>query len=298
MRIVLVALVVGVAASVVANMATTVYLHRALAHRALMLRAPAAHAFRFVIWVSTGIRPRQWVAVHRKHHAFTDVEGDPHSPVLHGWVKVQMLNVAMYRKEAKNPRTVERYARDLPPTILDRLFYDHALVGLGVGVASLVLLFGWQVGLLAAFVHVNMYLGGSAAVNAIGHHFGRRPYDNNAGNLQWLAFVTAGEGLHNNHHAKPTSAKLAHRWFEVDPGWGLIKSLTWLRLAKLRVMTGATNASAQRVGEQLPVDEVVEERVDVAGPGIAVVDVVGVLPDIACEHGVRAVLQRQIGVPR
>jgi len=247
MRIVLVALVVGVAASVVANMATTVYLHRALAHRALMLRAPAAHAFRFVIWVSTGIRPRQWVAVHRKHHAFTDVEGDPHSPVLHGWVKVQMLNVAMYRKEAKNPRTVERYARDLPPTILDRLFYDHALVGLGVGVASLVLLFGWQVGLLAAFVHVNMYLGGSAAVNAIGHHFGRRPYDNNAGNLQWLAFVTAGEGLHNNHHAKPTSAKLAHRWFEVDPGWGLIKSLTWLRLAKLRVMTSATNASAPGV---------------------------------------------------
>ena len=67
-------------------------------------------------------------------------------------------------------------------------------------------------------MHVNLYLGGSAAVNAIGHHFGRRPYDNNAGNLQWLAFLTAGEGLHNNHHAAPTSAKLAHRWFEIDPG--------------------------------------------------------------------------------
>ena len=98
---------------------------------------------------------------------------------------------------------------------------------------------GWQVGLLAAFVHVNVYLAGSAAVNAIGHHFGRRPYDNNAGNLQWLAFVTAGEGLHNNHHAKPTSAKLSHRWFEIDPGWWLIKTLTWLRLARLRVMSGA-----------------------------------------------------------
>ena len=69
------------------------------------------------------------------------------------------------------------------------------------------------------FVHVNLYLGGSAAVNAIGHHFGRRPYDNCAGNLQWLAFLTAGEGLHNNHHAAPTSAKLAHRWYEIDPGW-------------------------------------------------------------------------------
>ena len=100
-------------------------------------------------------------------------------------------------------------------------------------------MFGWQVGLLAAFVHVNLYLGGSAAVNAIGHHFGRRPYDNTAGNLQWLAFVTAGEGLHNNHHAAPTSAKLAHRWFEIDPGWYVIKVLTWLRLAKVRLADAA-----------------------------------------------------------
>ncbi len=197
-----------------------------------------------MIWVTTGIRPRQWVAVHRKHHAFTDVEGDPHSPVLNGWVKVQMLNVAMYRREANNPRTIERYAKDLPPTRLDRVLYDHALIGLAIGVASLCLLFGWQIGLVAAFAHVNIYLGGSAAVNAIGHHFGRRPYDNNAGNLQWLAFVTAGEGLHNNHHAKPTSAKLSHRWFEIDPGWWLIKTLTWVRLAKLRVMTSAAAGKA------------------------------------------------------
>jgi stearoyl-CoA desaturase (Delta-9 desaturase) len=243
MRTVLVALLVGVTVSLIANMATTVYLHRALAHRALTVRPPAAHAFRFVVWVTTGIRPRQWVAVHRKHHAFTDVEGDPHSPVLHGWVKVQLMNVAMYRREARNERTVSRYARDLPPTRLDRLLYDHALVGLGLGVAALCAVFGWQIGLLAVFVHVNVYLAGSAAVNAIGHHFGRRPYENNAGNLQWLAFVTAGEGLHNNHHAKPTAAKLSHRWFEIDPGWWLIRTLTWLRLARLRVMSGAGRRS-------------------------------------------------------
>jgi len=244
MRTLLLALVVGVALSVAANFATTVYLHRALSHRALTLRAPAAHAFRAFLWVSTGIRPRQWVAVHRKHHAFTDVEGDPHSPVLHGWVKVQVLNLAMYRREARNPRTIERYAKDLPATRLDRVLYDRALVGLAVGVAVLCAIFGWKVGLLAAFIHLNVYIGGSAAVNAIGHHFGRRPYDNNAGNLQWLAFVTAGEGLHNNHHAKPSSAKLSHRWYEIDPGWWLIKALTWTRLAKVRVMTGAANGFA------------------------------------------------------
>ena len=297
MRTVLVALIVGTTVSMIAFMATTVYLHRALAHRALALRAVAAHGFRFVIWVTTGIRPRQWVAVHRKHHAFTDVEGDPHSPVLNGWVKVQLMNVAMYRREARNPRTVQRYARDVPPTRLDRMFYDHALVGLGLGVVVLCAVVGWQVGLLAAFVHVNLYLAGSAAVNAIGHHFGRRPYDNNAGNLQWLALVTAGEGLHNNHHAKPTAAKLSHRWFEIDPGWWVIRGLLWLRLAKMRVMSpvfcGAPNRRLlERLLQQLPVDQVVEERIDVVRASVAVVDVVGVLPHVARQHGVGAVLQR------
>ena len=131
LQIVLLALVVGAGVSLLANVATTVYLHRALSHRALTLHPAAAQVFRAVMWVTTGIRPRQWVAVHRKHHAFTDVEGDPHSPVLHGWVKVQMMNVAMYRREARNPETLARYAKDLPPTTADRLFYDHALLGLG-----------------------------------------------------------------------------------------------------------------------------------------------------------------------
>jgi stearoyl-CoA desaturase (delta-9 desaturase) len=99
----------------------------------------------------------------------------------------------------------------------------------------LVVVFGPTIGLLAAFVHVNVYLGGSAAVNAIGHHFGRRPYPNGAGNLQWLAFLTAGEGLHNNHHAAPTSAKLSHRWFEIDPGWWVVRFLLITRLAKVRL---------------------------------------------------------------
>ena len=236
LRIVLEALVIGLCVTLLANVATTVYLHRALSHRALTLHPFTTQVFRFLTWITTGIRPRQWVAVHRKHHAFTDVEGDPHSPVLHGWLKVQMLNVAMYKAEANNPQTIAKYAKDLPPTWADRWFYDRAWLGLGLGIAFLVVVFGWQVGLLAAFVHVNLYLGGSAAVNAIAHHFGRKPYDNTAGNLQWLAFLTAGEGLHNNHHAAPTSAKLAHRWFEIDPGWYVIKLLTWFRLAKTRTL--------------------------------------------------------------
>ena len=236
MRTVLLAIVVGVLITQLANVCTTVYLHRALSHRALTIRKPVEQVFRLLVWVTTGIRVRQWVAVHRKHHAFTDVAGDPHSPVLHGWWQVQTKNLVMYRREARNRDTVAKYAKDLPASALDRCLYDHALLGLSIGVALLIVTFGWQVGLLAAFVHVNYYLGGSAAVNAIGHHFGRRRYDNTATNLQWLALLTAGEGLHNNHHAAPTSAKLSHRWYEIDPGWLVIKPLMWLRLAKVRLV--------------------------------------------------------------
>lgn len=231
----LTAVAVGLGVSLVANVATTVYLHRALSHRALTLSPGVAWVFRLVVWVTTGIRPRQWVAVHRKHHAYTDVEGDPHSPVLLGWVRVQIANVALYRREARNPDTLARYAKDLPADRFDRLFFDRALLGLGVGIGALMILLGPLTGALAAFVHLNLYLGGSAAVNAIGHHFGRRPYPNSAGNLQWLAFLTAGEGLHNNHHAAPTSARLSHRWFEIDPGWWVIRTLSVMRLAKVRL---------------------------------------------------------------
>ena len=123
----------------------------------------------------------------------------------------------------------------MPATRADRWFYDHALFGLAIGIGILVVVFGPVIGLLAAFVHVNIYLGGSAAVNAVAHHFGRRPYPNRAGNLQWLALITAGEGLHNNHHAAPTSARLSHRWFEIDPGWWVIRTLMLCRLAKVRL---------------------------------------------------------------
>lgn len=232
---ILVTLVAGLVVTVLANIATTVYLHRAMSHRALSLSPVAAFGFRFFIWVATGIRPRQWVAVHRKHHAFTDIDGDPHSPVLLGWKTVQKKNVALYRRCVNDPSTLQRYAKDMPPTRMDRVLFDRTILGLTIGITSLCLVFGLWVGLAAAFVHVNLYLGGSAAVNAIGHHFGRRPYDNGAGNLQWLAFLTAGEGLHNNHHAAPTSARLAHRWYEIDYGWWVIKVLTWTRLARVRL---------------------------------------------------------------
>jgi stearoyl-CoA desaturase (delta-9 desaturase) len=242
----LIALVTGFVLAQLGTLATTIYLHRGLSHRALILRPSAAWVFRIVIWLTTGIRPRQWVAVHRKHHAHTDVAGDPHSPKLLGWTRVQLGNVGLYRAVANDPAQVRRYARDLPPDRWDRWFLDRAWLGLGIGIALLVAVLGPWAGLLAAGVHTVLYLQLNAAVNAVTHTFGSRPHDNGATNLQWLALLTAGEGLHNNHHAVATSAKLAFRRGEIDPAWPVIALLRRLRLATVRQVgpVGAGTAAA------------------------------------------------------
>jgi stearoyl-CoA desaturase (delta-9 desaturase) len=213
---------------------TTIYLHRTLAHRAMTVATPVAIIMRAVLWMTTGLKPRQWVAVHRKHHAYTDVEGDPHSPVLDGFAAVQFGNAVLYRRALKGTDIVDRYAKDLAPDAWDRILFDRAWLGLGIGITGLCLVFGWELGLIAAALHAVAYLALSASINAVGHTSGRSPHPNRATNNQWLAFLTAGEGLHNNHHAAPTSARFRLAKGEMDPGWWVVRSLTALRLAKVR----------------------------------------------------------------
>jgi stearoyl-CoA desaturase (delta-9 desaturase) len=230
----LLAVAAAVAVAQVATFATTVYLHRCLSHRALTLHPVLKGAFRVVTWVTTGIKPREWVAVHRKHHAYTDVDGDPHSPRLLGWVRVQLGKVGLYRAVATDKAQVARYARDLPADRWDRVLFDRAWLGLAVGLTLLIAVLGPWYGLLAAGLHAVLYLQLNAAVNAVGHTFGRRPHDNSGTNLQWLAWLTSGEGLHNNHHAVPTSAKLAFAPGEIDPAWPAIALASRLGLADIR----------------------------------------------------------------
>jgi stearoyl-CoA desaturase (delta-9 desaturase) len=220
---VLLAILVGLAVCQLANLLTTVYLHRTLSHRALRMTPWLSGVCRGLIWTTTGIRPRQWVAVHRKHHAYTDVQGDPHSPVLEGYPTVQLANPYLYRKAAKDEQMVARFARDLPPDRWDLLLLDHALIGLSIGIGLLCLVFGWRVGLIAAAVHAVVYLLLSGAINGVGHTFGRRPYPGAATNNWWLAWLVAGEGWHSNHHAAPTSARLALHRGEIDPAWWFIR---------------------------------------------------------------------------
>ena len=233
-RSILAMLLVTTAVTQVSLYATTVFLHRTLSHKAVTLKPGVTMAFRVIIWLTTGLRPREWVAVHRLHHAHSDEEGDPHSPRLLGYNTVQFGNAYLYRKVASKPAVVTKYAKDLQPDRLDRALFDHAAFGLGIGIGLLCLLLGPVHGLIAAVIHAAAYLLLSAAINAIGHMWGKHPNDNLAGNAQWLAFLVAGEGLHNNHHAVPTAARFAFKKGEIDPGWWVIKAMEKLGWATVR----------------------------------------------------------------
>ena len=217
----------------IAVFSTTIYLHRTATHKALVINPALEWMFKFALWVTTGIETKEWVAVHRKHHAFTDEEGDPHSPVLKGFWKVQLGNVYYYMKEVKKTDVVERYARDLKDGWWDKHVFRHGFLGLGLGTVALCMLIGFWWGILAAAIHAVMYVFVlSSSINGLCHHVGYKNFDNTATNLRFLALLTGGEGLHNNHHGYPRSPKFSFKPTEIDPAWPVIRLMIALGLAK------------------------------------------------------------------
>jgi stearoyl-CoA desaturase (delta-9 desaturase) len=215
----------------IATVATSIYLHRALAHRSLSLRPFGAIAFRAVLWLLTGQSRQQWVAVHRKHHTFADREGDPHSPLLLGFWKVQLLNVYYYIQEARNPETVQKFAPDLAADWWERCVFSRGWTGLGLGTALLGLALGWWQGVLAMLGQGIIYMFVLAPlINGLGHWRGAQNFRNTAYNSRVLAWLTGGESLHNNHHAFPRSPKFSLRRSELDPSWVAIRVLAAMRL--------------------------------------------------------------------
>ena len=237
-----------------AAIATSVYLHRALAHRSLAVHPAADLLLRTVLWLTTGQDRREWVAVHRKHHAFTDREGDPHSPRLQGFWYVQFLNVYYYMREARNRRTVERFASDIPRDRLDRWLFSWGWLGLGLGTALLCLVLGLGPGLVAASAHAIVYVFVLAPlINGLGHWRGAQNFDNTAYNSRVLAWVTGGESLHNNHHAHPRSPKFGVRRIEFDPSWLVIRALSAVglvgRIEELHPLARGDGAHGNGPGE-------------------------------------------------
>ncbi len=216
----------------ISSFATSIYLHRCLAHRALALNPAVSFLARLELWLATGIVPKEWVAVHRKHHRHTDVEGDPHSPILEGLWKILLGNVYYYAREARNGDTLARFAPDIGNTWLDRHVFRYGALGVGVGLLLFALLVGPIWGPIAFATQAAVYIFSNAVINGAGHAVGYRTFENTATNLRAVALLTAGEGLHNNHHAYPTSARFSIGRGEFDPSWPVIRLLSLLHLAR------------------------------------------------------------------
>jgi stearoyl-CoA desaturase (Delta-9 desaturase) len=218
----------------IAAVSTSVYLHRGLAHRALRLHPLVDVCFRVLLWLTTGQNRREWVAVHRKHHKFTDREGDPHSPKVLGFWRVQLFNVYYYVREAKNPDTIRTFAPDLSEDRLDRAIFSFGRTGLGLGIALLCLTLGLWPGLIVALAHAVLYVFVLAPlINGLGHWRGAQNFANTAYNSRLLSLVTGGESLHNNHHAHPRAPKFSMRRLEFDPSWAVIRCLALVSLVEI-----------------------------------------------------------------
>ncbi len=218
-------------------LSVTIFLHRSQAHRALDLHPLPAHFFRFWLWMTTGMVTKQWVAIHRKHHAKCETEEDPHSPQTRGIKTVLLQGAELYRAEAKVPETMKKYGHNTPDDWIERNLYTrHSALGVSLMLIINVALFGaiglsvWAVQML--WIPINA----AGIINGIGHYWGYRNFEapDASTNVSPWGIVIGGEELHNNHHTYPTSAKFSIKPFEFDIGWGYIRALEMLGLAKVR----------------------------------------------------------------
>ena len=218
-------------------MAVTLYLHRDQAHRSIDLHPVLRHFFRLWIWMTSGMLTREWVAVHRKHHAFCEREGDPHSPRVFGLKRVLAEGAELYRVETQKPATLEKYGRGAPDDWLERNVYTRfPWAGIAAMVVIDLLLFGAPGIIIIAVQMSAMPVMAAGVINGLGHAVGYRNFetDDASTNLTPWGVLIGGEELHNNHHAFPSSARFSLRPWEFDIGWFYIRLFSLFGLCRVR----------------------------------------------------------------
>jgi stearoyl-CoA desaturase (delta-9 desaturase) len=231
--------------------AVTIFLHRSQAHRALDLGPVPSHFFRLWLWLTTGMVTKEWVAIHRKHHAKCETEDDPHSPVTRGIRTVLLTGSELYRNEAKNDQTLAKFGHNTPNDWLERNVYSrYSWQGVALTLIIDVLLFG-AIGVTVWAVQM-LWIPITAAgiINGIGHYWGYRNFEASdaSTNVSPWGILIGGEELHNNHHTYPTSAKLSVKPYEFDIAWGYIRAMELVGWAKVR-----KTAPQLRLGSVKPV---------------------------------------------
>ena len=217
--------------------AVTLYLHRCQAHRGLDLHPIVSHFFRFWLWMTTGMGTKEWVAVHRKHHARCETEEDPHSPQVLGLKKVFWEGAELYKAEAVKQETLDKFGMGTPDDWIERNVYERfSFMGIVLMFILDLVLFGIPGITIWALQMVTIPICAAGFINGVGHFWGYRNFEcpDASTNLTPFAFLLGGEELHNNHHTYGTSAKFSVKWWEVDIGWGYICVLKALGLAKVR----------------------------------------------------------------
>jgi len=235
----------------------TVFLHRHQAHRALNMHPALSHFFRLWLWLTTGMVTREWVAIHRKHHAKCETEEDPHSPQVKGLSEVLWCGAELYRSESRNRETLTRYGRGTPDDWLERHIYQrHSGLGVTLQALLMVLLFGAAGLAIWAVQMVWIPFWAAGVVNGIGHYWGYRNFEipSAATNIVPWGIVIGGEELHNNHHAFSGSAKLSFRPWEFDLGWLYIRLFSLLGLARVQKLAPRRTLISER--PQLDVEAV------------------------------------------
>lgn len=212
----------------------TIYLHRHSAHRALELHPVVKHFFRFWLWLTTGQSTKAWTAIHRKHHARVETDEDPHSPQTRGLRKVLLEGAELYRAEAKDKETLERFGEGTPNDWLElRLYGPHSTAGVIAMLVIDIALFGFLGMTIWAIQMAWIPFWAAGVVNGVGHYWGYRNFESEDASrnlVPWGLFI-GGEELHNNHHTYATSAKFSVKPWEVDIGWGMIRLLQLFGLA-------------------------------------------------------------------
>ena len=215
----------------------TIFLHRCQAHRALELHAIPSHFFRFWLWLTTGMVTKEWAAIHRKHHAKCETVDDPHSPQILGIGTVLSRGAELYRAEAKNKETIEKFGHGTPDDWIEKNLYSkYQWQGVGLMLIIDLILFGALGATVWAVQMLWIPVTAAGIINGMGHYWGYRNYDceDASTNLMPWGIIIGGEELHNNHHTYATSAKLSNKWYEFDIGWVYIRTLEMAGLAKVK----------------------------------------------------------------
>ena len=215
----------------------TLYLHRGQAHKSVTFHPVIEHFMRAWLWLTTGMVTKQWVAIHRKHHRYSDRAGDPHSPHVYGIGQVFFKGAMLYHAASKDKDMVGTYGRGTPADWVERNIYTpHSRLGIGLVLVFNTLIFGWWGPVIWGIQMIWIPLWAAGVINGLGHWAGYRNGETRdlSRNLVPWGIVVGGEELHNNHHLDPASARLSRNWWEFDIGWMYICILKNLRLATVK----------------------------------------------------------------